>query len=176
MTHADLKLDSACPCGNTATLATCCLPRIQGKAKPKTAEELLRARYTSFVLGQIDYILQTHHSRTAQDLARDEVEAWSKNSEWLGLTIHKKEKGEANDSSGIIEFHVRYQAKDKKKPTDHYERSLFEKENGDWKFVDAEGAESGTPIRRAEPKIGRNDPCSCGSGKKYKKCCGVNAA
>lgn len=27
-------------------------------------------------------------------------------------------------------------------------------------------------IRREEPKIGRNDPCSCGSGKKYKKCCG----
>jgi hypothetical protein len=29
------------------------------------------------------------------------------------------------------------------------------------------------PIRRAEPKIGRNDPCPCGSGKKYKKCCGA---
>jgi hypothetical protein len=28
------------------------------------------------------------------------------------------------------------------------------------------------PIVRTEPKIGRNDPCSCGSGKKYKKCCG----
>jgi uncharacterized protein YecA (UPF0149 family) len=24
---------------------------------------------------------------------------------------------------------------------------------------------------RAEPKIGRNDPCPCGSGRKYKKCC-----
>jgi len=30
------------------------------------------------------------------------------------------------------------------------------------------------PVRRAEPKIGRNDPCRCGSGKKFKKCCGVN--
>ena len=28
------------------------------------------------------------------------------------------------------------------------------------------------PIRRETPKIGRNDPCPCGSGKKYKKCCG----
>ena len=27
------------------------------------------------------------------------------------------------------------------------------------------------PIHRSEPKIGRNDPCPCGSGKKYKKCC-----
>jgi preprotein translocase subunit SecA len=29
------------------------------------------------------------------------------------------------------------------------------------------------PIRRDEPKVGRNDPCPCGSGKKYKKCCGA---
>lgn len=28
------------------------------------------------------------------------------------------------------------------------------------------------PIERTEPKIGRNDPCTCGSGKKFKKCCG----
>jgi len=28
-------------------------------------------------------------------------------------------------------------------------------------------------VKRAEPKVGRNDPCHCGSGKKYKKCCGA---
>ena len=28
------------------------------------------------------------------------------------------------------------------------------------------------PIKRETPKVGRNDPCPCGSGKKYKKCCG----
>ncbi|OGR63535.1 MAG: hypothetical protein A2X31_04935 [Elusimicrobia bacterium GWB2_63_22] len=27
-------------------------------------------------------------------------------------------------------------------------------------------------VRREEPKVGRNDPCPCGSGKKHKKCCG----
>ena len=32
-----------------------------------------------------------------------------------------------------------------------------------------------TPMRRQEPKVGRNDPCPCGSGKKYKKCHGENA-
>ncbi|MGD9763262.1 MAG: SEC-C metal-binding domain-containing protein [Candidatus Binatia bacterium] len=32
------------------------------------------------------------------------------------------------------------------------------------------------PVRRAEPKIGRNDPCPCRSGKKFKKCCGAGAA
>ena len=30
-------------------------------------------------------------------------------------------------------------------------------------------------VKRAEPKVGRNDPCHCGSGKKYKKCCGAGS-
>jgi uncharacterized protein YecA (UPF0149 family) len=37
-------------------------------------------------------------------------------------------------------------------------------------------AQSRKPIEREEPKVGRNDPCPCGSGKKYKKCCGAKAA
>ena len=42
------------------------------------------------------------------------------------------------------------------------------------------GARTNTPDRKSEPiqrtqvKVGRNDPCPCGSGKKYKKCCGIN--
>jgi preprotein translocase subunit SecA len=35
------------------------------------------------------------------------------------------------------------------------------------------GSEPLKPIRNVAPKVGRNDPCPCGSGKKYKKCCGV---
>ena len=41
----------------------------------------------------------------------------------------------------------------------------------EWKFADGELVGE-TPTVREEPKIGRNDPCPCGSGKKYKKCCG----
>ena len=37
--------------------------------------------------------------------------------------------------------------------------------------AEAPWAGAGT-YRRSEPKVGRNDPCPCGSGKKYKKCCG----
>ncbi|HKP86332.1 MAG TPA: preprotein translocase subunit SecA [Blastocatellia bacterium] len=33
--------------------------------------------------------------------------------------------------------------------------------------------ESAKPVRNKGPRIGRNDPCTCGSGKKYKKCCGA---
>ncbi len=37
-----------------------------------------------------------------------------------------------------------------------------------------DGGSSRQPQRRAEKKVGRNDPCPCGSGKKYKKCCGAS--
>ena len=38
-----------------------------------------------------------------------------------------------------------------------------------------EHAHVAEPIRRSEPKVGRNDPCPCGSEKKYKKCHGAGA-
>jgi preprotein translocase subunit SecA len=39
----------------------------------------------------------------------------------------------------------------------------------------ASGGVDVTQVKRDAPKVGRNDPCPCGSGKKYKKCHGVNA-
>jgi preprotein translocase subunit SecA len=39
----------------------------------------------------------------------------------------------------------------------------------------ASGGTGSSQVKREAPKVGRNDPCPCGSGKKYKKCCGVNA-
>jgi preprotein translocase subunit SecA len=42
-------------------------------------------------------------------------------------------------------------------------------------FSGSGGASAAAPSKRTEPKIGRNDPCWCGSGKKYKKCHGTAA-
>jgi SEC-C motif-containing protein len=161
-----------CPCGTEKLLSDCCLPLIKGKTQAQTAEELLRARYTAFTRGDIDFILDTHHSKTKDQIKREEIESWSKGSEWLGLRIIQKEAGEKTDDQGTIVFHAQYIAE--KKNNDHYEKSFFERENGQWRFLDAQGVRQG-PIRREEPKIGRNDPCSCGSGKKYKKCHGGRA-
>ncbi|MAK47482.1 MAG: hypothetical protein CMI24_09615 [Opitutae bacterium] len=41
---------------------------------------------------------------------------------------------------------------------------------------DSEAPKIATPVVRDAPKVGRNDPCPCGSGKKYKKCCGAGVA
>ena len=41
--------------------------------------------------------------------------------------------------------------------------------------LDGDGTTGGKTVRKSKAKkIGRNDPCPCGSGKKYKKCCGAN--
>jgi preprotein translocase subunit SecA len=42
-------------------------------------------------------------------------------------------------------------------------------------FTNKDDSAVSTPKKRKEPKVGRNEPCPCGSGKKYKDCCGKNA-
>lgn len=59
------------------------------------------------------------------------------------------------------------QLKEKERKTKEERRDIFS-ENRE------EGGEKRQPIKRSQPKVGRNDPCPCGSGKKYKKCCGAN--
>jgi SEC-C motif-containing protein len=173
---------NTCPCGSGNDLKLCCQPLIQGKKKAATAEDLLRSRYTAFALGEVDYVLKTHHPKTANDVKREEIEEWSKSSDWLGLKIVQKEAGGENDEQGTIVFCATYQEKADAKakqaadapvpaPKEHWEQSLFEKHQGEWRFLDAKGIQVG-PYKRAEPKVGRNDACPCGSGKKFKKCCG----
>jgi SEC-C motif-containing protein len=159
---------NSCPCGSEVHLEDCCLPFIQGTKNPTTALELLRARYTAFTRGDVDYILTSHHSRTRKDVKREEIEDWSKNSDWLGLNIAEVEGGAAHDQKGTIVFCAKYRADHQ--DHEHWEKSFFERENGVWYFLDAQGVQVGT-YRRATPKTGRNDPCPCGSGKKFKKCC-----
>lgn len=162
-----------CPCGSQVELALCCEPIIRGKKLASTAEALLRSRYTAFALGEIDYLIGSHHSKTVGQIKREEVEEWSKGSEWLGLEILSVEAGLEKDTEGNIIFKATYKADGKEH--EHMEKSFFEKENGAWKFLDAKAVHLGT-YKRVEPKIGRNDPCPCGSGKKFKKCCVMTAA
>ena len=42
--------------------------------------------------------------------------------------------------------------------------------DGKWFYVDGDMVKP-KPVVRDKPKVGRNEPCPCGSGRKYKKCC-----
>lgn len=159
---------STCACTSGLDLKDCCGPFLDNSKWPDTAESLMRSRYSAYVLKKIDYVDKTHHPKFGGDFDKDEALKWANESEWMGLDIVKKSKGETQDDTGTVEFVAKY--KNQGKDAKHHEIANFKKHNDKWYYTQGTivGAE---PIHRTEPKIGRNDPCSCGSGKKFKKCC-----
>ncbi len=158
-----------CPCGSDRTSGECCQPLLDGVREARTAEELLRARYTSHYLKKTAYILKTTHPDKRKPDDETSYKKWFRTANWTELKILDIQKGGLDDDEGQIEFVAHYT--DQKGSDRHHELSTFKKVNGQWYFYDSQ-----TPkvkqYTRAEPKIGRNQPCPCGSGKKYKKCCG----
>ncbi|MDX9788336.1 MAG: YchJ family protein [Desulfobacterales bacterium] len=159
-----------CPCGSNLAYADCCAPLIQGHQPAQSAEALMRSRYSAYVKTAIDYIHDTLHPSRRQKLNREEALEWSKKSDWQGLEILKTVAGGPDDETGTVEFIARYAEKGKNMI--HHEIAEFSKLDGRWYFVDGSMPKPAQSIRQG-PKIGRNDPCICGSGKKYKKCCGT---
>lgn len=162
---------SDCPCGSGASLAECCQPIINGAVKAEHAEALIRARYTAHTLGEMDFILATHHPSTRNDIDETATERWARESTWLGFEVIHAEEVDDSSTTARIEFMARYRDAARRRHT-HHERAVFEKYHGQWYFRDAEVPDV-DQFKRTAPKQGRNDPCACGSGKKYKKCCAV---
>ncbi|MBO7722052.1 MAG: YchJ family protein [Kiritimatiellae bacterium] len=164
-----MKNEESCPCKSGKCFGECCGPIIAGETPAPTAEALMRARYSSYVTGDIAF-LKTSSTRAVQaEFKESETEAWSKAAQWHGLEIIRTEKGGGGDDTGVVEFRALYTANGEF--CNHHEVSQFVREDGGWKFSDGEFVGE-TPEKREVPKIGRNDPCPCGSGRKYKKCCG----
>ena len=160
----------SCPCGSGQAYIECCHPIIQGGQVAQTAEALMRSRYCAYVKAEIDYIYDTTHASQRSKFNREESLAWSRKAEWQALEILRTEDGGPEDDSGIVEFVARY--REKGKAVQHHEIAEFTREDGRWYFVDGHAPKPSQSIRQG-PKVGRNDPCPCGSGKKYKKCCGA---
>lgn len=160
---------SQCPCGSGLSFDKCCQPYIDGKLNAPTAEAQMRARYTAYTIANIDFIQQTYLNHE-EDFDYNGTLNWAKKSKWKGLTIKSTKDGLEGDSEGYVDF-VAYFEDENGKDSYHQEKSHFIKKDNKWFFK--EGIFEGlAPLQRQGPKIGRNDPCSCGSGKKFKKCCG----
>lgn len=142
-----------CICGSDKEFLECCEPIIVKKQKAKTAEELMRSRYSAYVMANGSYLVHSaaKANRYADDIAL--IEEFSNSVEWLKLDILEVQENQVEfkayyrDSEGIKVLH---------------ERSRFIQEDGEWKYSDGE---------LFNTKVERNEPCPCGSGKKYKKCC-----
>lgn len=94
----------------------------------------MRSRYTAFAKGNVDYILSSHDPETAEEVVREEVEVWSRESDWMGLEILRTEAGGPDDQEGTVDFVARYKLKGL--TTQHRERAEFRKREGKWVFVD----------------------------------------
>lgn len=130
----------------------------------------MRSRYTAFVKTEVDYIFETTHPDQQQGYNREGIRSWSKNSDWMGLEILETTDGGPEDKTGMVEFIARYRKNGQRQ--EHHEIAEFVKKDDRWYFKDGHPPKRTGTIRKG-PKVGRNDPCTCGSGKKYKKCCGT---
>ena len=124
----------ACPCTSGQSLADCCGRYHAGTPAP-SAEQLMRSRYSAYVLGLIDYLVATTLPAQQPGLDRQAMAAWR------------------------VTFTARWH--DAEGDHSHRERSAFVQHDGRWYFIDPT-----VPLQ-----AGRNDPCPCGSGVKFKKCC-----
>lgn len=163
-----------CNCNSGLEYNNCCELYISGKKIPDTPEQLMRSRYTAYTIANIDYIFDTMRDSALKEACPKESLKWAKNSKWLGLKILKSSIDKDN-ITGDVEFIASYIIENKKH--DLKEHSKFKKYDGKWYYVGtiADYISNQNKVETVrltdEQKIGRNDPCFCGSGKKYKKCC-----
>ena len=156
-----------CPCGSGLAYSECCEPAITGAQPAQTAEQLMRARYSAYVHAQMDFIFESTHANHREGYDHTGTREWAENAEWQGLEIVTTKRGGPDDTVGEVEFIASFL--DKGELREHHECAQFIRQDGRWYFTDGSMVK---PKPIIASKIGRNDPCNCGSGIKYKKCCG----
>jgi SEC-C motif-containing protein len=156
--------DSPCPCGSGQTFAACCEAVIAGRRPAATAEELMRSRFTAHVVRDFLYLHRTYLP-TAHRPYVEEPDA--PKVPWTRLVIHSHGIG-SKPNTAYVDFSAYFQGERAEEAM--HEKSEFQQIDGRW-FFSRSVREGPAPVVSAHPKVGRNDPCPCGSGKKYKHCC-----
>jgi len=169
-----------CPCGLNFPFTDCCGPLIRGVSYADTAEDLMRSRFTAYVEKNWNYLIQTTCADERAGKSAEALAESNQDTEWLRLEIMGSEQGGVEDQEGEVSFAAYYQDAEGEKVL--RETSKFFREDGRWRYSEnestvhpqkvASAAGPAKPFVREGTKVGRNDPCPCGSGKKYKKCCG----
>ncbi len=158
-----------CPCLSGREYAECCQPVIEGEKPASSPEELMRARYSAHAKGESKFLVSSLHpsirGEEALEEDQDKYQEIKDDISWDGLEVVEASE---NGKLGEVDFIAHYSIQ--KQPQQHREKAKFVKENDEWFYFDGE-VEGHVTYRRENPKVGRNDPCPCGSGKKYKKCC-----
>lgn len=124
----------------------------------------MRSRYSAYVLGLVDYLLDTTLPAQKNSLDRESISQWSAQSTWLGLEVESAQLLGGKPEHAFVTFTARWH--DAAGEHSHRERSAFVQNDGRWYFIDP----------TVQLKAGRNDACPCGSEQKFKKCCSAYVA
>jgi len=155
-----------CPCGSAKRVENCCSLLIIGDKPAESPEQLMRSRFVAYAAGDMRYVKSTWHSSTRPTNLSD-----SNAMHWLKLEVIEATQEGDESERGYVEFKA-YYVDCSMQEAQHgvmHERSRFIKEDNCWRYVDGEQFDTAGDI--AVKKLGRNEACFCGSGKKYKKCC-----
>lgn len=120
-----------CPCGTALTYHQCCCPLHEGKAA-STAEALMRARYTAYVLADAAYIHRSWHSSTRPS-KKSLVQ--SSHIQWERLEIVHIEAGQVDSQDGLVEFVAHFSEQGQAQQL--HELSRFIREKGRWVYLGA---------------------------------------
>jgi SEC-C motif-containing protein len=118
-----------CPCGTGLAFSECCGPLHDGTAAAGTAEQLMRSRYSAFVVGDVDYLRATWHPT-----ARPRVLDLDDRVRWTGLDVLATIGGALLAAEGTVEFRAHY-VRDGAAGAQH-EVSRFVREDGRWYYLD----------------------------------------
>lgn len=161
MTNAESS-DSNCPCGSKKLYAECCQLFHLHKSVASTPEQLMRSRYAAYALGGLgQYLVDTWHPDYLNGLSANELNQTTSN--WIGLNVISSSISKTG-KQGQVEFIAAFDDLDGSGPRQFlHECSYFENLAGLWLYTQGD-------IKAVKyPK--RNEPCLCGSGLKFKKCC-----
>ena len=153
----------ACPCGSSKLFDACCEPVLTRQRPAATAEELMRSRVTAPVADDNRYLPDTSAPTAKLPYVEETGESPVR---WTKLVVHSHELGKQPDTA-FVEFSAYYTEANQEGVLE--EKSEFRRIDGQWIFT--RPIRQGPAPAKAAVKVGRNDPCPCGSGKKHKQCC-----
>ena len=113
------------------------MPFHYGTAKPETAVQLMRSRYSAYFFRLVDYLVSTTHPDTREPNLKAQLEDSIHQANWRFLTILGSSKGGKDDKTGKVEFVAEYFIGSELHEL--HERSRFKRHKGAWKYLDAKG-------------------------------------
>lgn len=136
--HAHIEADQVL-LADTHKYRHCCQPFHLGSNSPETAEQLMRSRYSAYVLKLHEYLITTHHPKTSKNVNKSALEQTFGHTQWLGLSVISQQAGSPSDNVGKVEFIAHFRNIDHHKSNDIEqlrECSRFRRFQHQWHYVD----------------------------------------